>query len=690
VITIREAFALGFAHEAAGRFGEARAIYEQILAATAEHPGALLKLGEAEQREGRLDEACALLERALHAAQSRELPVVDIWVMLGRVHVARRDWARAEHAFGAARALGCATAEIFQMLTWLALERRDVEKARTVCRAGLRVYSRDVELMHLEGRVQRAAGELEAAHTTLQAALRIAPEHGGILLSLGAVSIALGRAQQARMVLQRAIEHGQDNALSWDNLGLACLRMGDLDDAAFAFGRAVSLDPALTPALSNAANALRQACRWDEAEAREREWLAALAAPEAAQDQRFNPFRSIAVDTTLEQQLEISRRWCRHVLPAVKAPSLVKRRGDRLRIGYFSSDFRQHPMARLIARHLELHDRHRFEVFAYSHGPADQSAIRARVQTAVDHWTDVREMCNSAIAERIRNDAIDVLIDLNGHTQGQRLAALAERPAPTQVHYLGFPGTLGFDAIDGTIADAIVVRPGEDVWYSERILRMPRCYFVTDGEHMPPPPLSRESLGFAADAVVLASFNQTYKLTRQFFDIWLDVLREVPKAVLWIYAPVAAAQANLVAKAAHAGLDVDRVRFAEKVAHEEHLARLACADIALDLLPYGSHTTGVDALGVGVPMLSCRGTTFAGRVGQSLLDAVGLTELIADSPDQYRAQLIALASEPGRLHDYKRYLQRERARLPLFDTRGFTLAFEALLERAAEDGATRR
>lgn len=201
---------------------------------------------------------------------------------------------------------------------------------------------------------------------------------------------------------------------------------------------------------------------------------------------------------------------------------------------------------------------------------------------------------------------------------------------------------------------------------------------------------NRAALGFAEDALVLVSFNQAYKLNRRFFDIWLDVLDEIAEATLWLYVPSPIAQANLRAYAARRNASLDRIRFADKVPQDEHLARLACADLAVDVLPYSSHTTGVDALWAGVPMLSCRGTTFAGRVGESLLDAVGLRELVADSLAAYKRQLLELARDRERLRDYKAHLTRERRRLPLFDSEGFTRDFEALLVAAYEQIATSR
>ena len=501
-------------------------------------------------------------------------------------------------------------------------------------------------------------------------------------MSLGAVCIDLGQDEEARGYLQRAIAGGQNTAAAWDNLGLALRNLGDHGAAARAFERAVALDPGLTPASSNLVSALRDICRWDEAEARESELLQHL--PESGGGGgSFAP----ALRTTEEQQLQIARAWSRAWLPTVAAPAVIAERGTQLRVGYLSCDLHSHATAHLMAGLFERHDRARFATHAYSYGPDDGSGMRRRLTAAFDHWTEVGGISDADCAKKIRADGIDVLVDLKGHTGGSRLGILAHRPAPVQLHYLGYPGTLGYDGVDGIVADAHVVPLGSEHWYHERVWRLPRCYQVNDDRRPLPSPTARAALGLPDDALVLACFNQTYKLTRTFFAVWLDALRTNGNALLWLYVPLPLAQENLRNEAARAGIDPRRIRFAPRVAPVAHIARLRAADLALDTLPYGAHTTGSDALWAGIPLLSCRGTTFAGRVGASLLDAVGLAELTADSLDAYRTLLLALASDRGRLADYRAYLERERVGLPLFDTAGFTRDFEALLVAAYESAA---
>jgi predicted O-linked N-acetylglucosamine transferase (SPINDLY family) len=256
-----------------------------------------------------------------------------------------------------------------------------------------------------------------------------------------------------------------------------------------------------------------------------------------------------------------------------------------------------------------------------------------------------------------------------------------------QIHYMSFPGTIGYDAVDGVIADAEVLPPGAEADFHERVWRLPRCYYVNDNRRGAPRASPRRDNGLPEDALVLACLNQAYKLRRPFFSVWMEALRAQADAVLWLLAGHPRAQANLRAEAAKSGVDPARLIFARPATQDAHVARLACADLALDTLPYGAHTTGVDALWMGVPMLTCRGDTFAGRVGASLLLAAGLPELVANTLDDYRARLLSLAADRATLHGYRAYLEGSRDSNPLFDTKAFARDWEALLLTIYSDAA---
>jgi len=358
-----------------------------------------------------------------------------------------------------------------------------------------------------------------------------------------------------------------------------------------------------------------------------------------------------------------------------------------LRVGYLSADFHEHATSYLIAGLLEHHDPRHFEVLGYGLGRDDASPTRRRVASAFSRFRAIGSVGDAEAAAIIEADALDILIDLKGHTLDSRLGILARRPAPLQLHYLGYPGTIGYAAIDGIIADEVVAPPEDDVFFAERVLRLPRCYQVNDSKRALPPPASRASLGLPEDAIVLARFNSPSKLTAEFFAAWMAALSVAPAALLWLYAPGEALQGNLRAAASRHGVDPARLHFATKVGQAEHIARLRCADLALDVLPVGAHTTGSDALWAGLPMLSCRGRTFAGRVGASLLRDAGLAELATDSPESYAATLAALANDRDRLLAYRTHLDQHRRELPLFDTAGFARDFEALLVRAYDAAA---
>ncbi|MGH8849647.1 MAG: tetratricopeptide repeat protein, partial [Casimicrobiaceae bacterium] len=555
-------------------------------------------------------------------------------------------------------------------------------------RDGLARHPDDGMLLHTLGKAQKAAGALADARATLQRCAALSPDDTGVLTTLGATCLGLHDAPEARRHFERAIELGANAGEVWDNLGLACRAVGDEARAVAAFEHALRISPRLTPALANLVQSQQYLGAWDALEDSDRRLVATLDDPSA--DPRWPPFVALTMPLTGAQQLAVARRWSRAMLPAPAERRRPPPRGTRLRVGYLAGSFHEHPTARLMVGLFEQHDRECFELTGYSYGPDDGSAVRARVRAAFERWRDVRALSDADIARTIRGDGIDLLIERKGHTQGGRLGILASRPAPVQIHYMSFPGTIGYDAVDGVIADAEVVPPGAEADFHERVWRLPRCYYVNDGKRGLPMPSSRRDNGLPEGAMILTCFNQGYKLRRPFFVAWMDALRAQPDAVLWLLAGHRQAQANLIGEAARCGIDPARLIFARVASQEAHIARLACADLALDTLPYGAHTTGVDALWAGVPMLTCRGDTFAGRVGASLLLEAGLPALIANSLPEYRAKLLALVADPDALREYRAYLDASRDGNPLFDTAAFARDWEALLDAIYDDASRER
>jgi predicted O-linked N-acetylglucosamine transferase (SPINDLY family) len=364
--------------------------------------------------------------------------------------------------------------------------------------------------------------------------------------------------------------------------------------------------------------------------------------------------------------------------PAAPPPA---RRGERIRIGYASADFRNHATAHLATGLFERHDRARFEVVGYSFGRDDGSDHRRRVAGAFDRFVDVQALGAGEAARRIAADGIDILVDLMGYTQHSRPAIFAHRPARVQVSYLGYPGSLHAPFMDYVVADRTVVPPTDLEWFGEAVAWMPGSYQVNDDRQaMDGVPPTRAACGLPEDAFVFCSFNQARKLERPMFAAWMRILAATPGSVLWILAGHPRARANLRSAAASAGVDPERLVFAEVTGKAAHLSRHRLADLFLDTHTCGAHTTASDALWAGLPVLTWPGDAFAGRVSASLLKAIGLPELIVGSLEAYEETAIALAHDGERRRALRSRLEANRSTMPLFDTAGYTRHLERAFE----------
>jgi protein O-GlcNAc transferase len=350
----------------------------------------------------------------------------------------------------------------------------------------------------------------------------------------------------------------------------------------------------------------------------------------------------------------------------------------RLRIGYLCGDFNHHATSLLFAGALEAHDRTRFEIFAYDYSPEDGSPTRRRMVAAFEHFIRLGDSEPPAqTAERIAADGIDILVDLKGYTERSRAEIMAFRAAPVQVSFLGYAGTMGAEWIDYVIADAIVLPPEQQPHWAEQAVRMPASYYPNDrGRPVPTPDTDRAAHGLPEHGTVFACFNNPFKISPEIFAAWTAILRRVPGSVLWLYEGNAYVAGNLRNEAQKAGIDPARLVFAKPVAMEGHIARHGCADIFLDTLPYGAHTTGADALWAGVPVITCTGQSWASRVGASLLHAVGLPNLVAADLPSYIELAVGLATDTPRLINLRSHLLAARETAPLFDAPAFAAALE--------------
>ena len=400
----------------------------------------------------------------------------------------------------------------------------------------------------------------------------------------------------------------------------------------------------------------------------------------------LSPFVWLSQPSSRHEQRRCADTWTSTLAPPGIAPEPRPLNEGRLRIGYLSSDFHAHATAYLAAGLFEAHDRERFEIFAYSSGRDDRSAMRERLVRGFDRFVDAGGWPAMRLAQTIRDDAIDILVDLKGHTEGAAPAVLALRPAPISVHYLGYPGTLGGDLVDYLIGDPIVTPPAHADDYAETLVLLPRSYQINDYDRPIAESPTRQSLGFARSTVVLCCFNRGYKLNPEVFDAWLRILAQVPDAVLWLltHPGEALLERNLRREMVRRGLDARRLHFAAARDHADYLALYRVADLFLDTWPYNAHTTGSDALWAGCPLLTFRGETFASRVGASLLSAVGLPELVCDSVDAYVDKAVNLASDAGERRRLREHLDVHGRTSSLFDTAATTRALELAYHEMAD------
>ncbi|HUQ75134.1 MAG TPA: tetratricopeptide repeat protein [Burkholderiales bacterium] len=529
----------------------------------------------------------------------------------------------------------------------------------------------------------------EAALAEFLAALAIDERHAEANNNAANALAALGRADEAVSYLQRAVEINPGLPDAHHNLGLLLQSLRRHEEAIPSFARAVELAPRTPYALSSLVTSEIAVCRWQEAAPH----IVALRAQVREGVVPAVPFTVLAVSPSAEEQLRCAETFTRDTIGSRSAPPRPLRpKRDRIRLAYLSSDFQEHATAWLAARLFELHDRKDFEVIGISYGEDDGTAMRRRLASAFDRFVDVARESDAKASDHLRLMDVDIAVDLKGHTRGARLGILAARPAPLQVTYLGYPGTLAASFIDYAIADDVLIPPHDERFYTEALARLPNCYQVNDatrpiGKRAP----TRAEAGLPADAFVFCCFNNNFKITPQVFDAWMRLLHAVPASVLWLLEDTSAASRNLRQHAVERGVDPARLVFAPRQRQEEHLARHALADLFLDTLPCNAHTTASDALWTGLPLVTCLGTTFAGRVAASLLHGVGLPELVTHNLADYEAHALRLARDKPALAALRAKLSANRLTHPLFDTdrfrRHIEMAYRHMVERHARGEA---
>lgn len=526
------------------------------------------------------------------------------------------------------------------------------------------------------GEALTVLGDTEAAVANLRAAAEIDPTLVEAHNNLGIALTQSGKDEEAVACLRKAVELAPDLIAAHLNLGRALKGAGHLDEALASYRDAVGVDPAHGGARFMAYALARQICNWAASEDLSKGLIDLGDDAEPA----FNPFVMLSFSDDAETLHRFAERFVQQMPGGVPEPSFnhAPEQEERIRIAYVSSDFHQHATAFLMAELFELHDRDAFEIYAISYGRDDGSEMRQRLVDAFDTFLDVRDMSDAAAAALIAANRIHIAVDLKGHTEGSRSGILRSRPAPIQVNYLGYPGTMGADFIDYALVDPFIVPLEQQPYYTEKLVQLPHCYQVNDStRRIAETTPSRADCGLPDEGFVFCCFNNNYKILPKVFDAWARLLVAVEDSVLWLLADNEYAVTNLKHEAEKRGIGPERLVFAPRMSLPDHLARHRLAGLFLDTLPYNAHTTASDALWAGLPVVTCPGNSFASRVAGSLLQAIELPELIAGNLDAYEDLALKCANDRDYLAGIRTKLEHNRASAPLFDTDRFRIDIEA-------------
>ena len=549
-------------------------------------------------------------------------------------------------------------------------QRGNLDDAEAIYQKVLDADARNFDALHMLGIIHAQRGSFEKAEKFLRKALSVDSRVSQCFHNYGTILANLGRFEDAVISYNNAIKLTPSRAPIYSDLGIALHKLKRYEEAIAVYDKILSLEPNFAGVEGARLDAKMQLCEWRNYDTECSHLISSIRSGTG----NTLPFHILGIPSTPDDQLRCAKQHVSNKFPLSEKSIWRRKRYNhkKIRVAYVLLD------VRLITELFEQHDRSRFEIIGVSLDISGVGETRKRIVVAFDQFHDVHKMSDKEVARLLLDLEVDIAVDLKGYTADYRFGIFACRPAPIQVSYLGYPSTMGTPSIDYVIADKVVVPFEHEQFYTEKIVHLPDCYQVNDSkreaaENTP----TRQAGGLPEHGIVFCCFNNNYKITPRVFDCWMRILKEVENSVLWLLEGNATAARNLRDEAVLKGINSDRLIFAKRVPLAEHLARHRLADLFLDTLPYTAHTTASDALWVGLPLLTCLGQTFAGRVSASVLKAIHLPELITTTLEAYEQIAIDLATHPEKLAAIKRKLAEKRLTTPLFDTKLFTENIEA-------------
>ena len=684
--------------------------YSKCIALKPDEADVYINMGIALKDQGKFDEAIEAYQKCI----SLKPDYAKAYNNMGIALKAQKKLNKAIEMFNQAISFETNNSSAYYNLGNTLRDQNKLEEAIKTYRKCIELNPNFVEAYNNMGISLRGQNKFDEAIEIFEKAITIKTDYAEAYCNLGNALNDLNKLNEAIEAFEKCISLKPDYAVAYENMGISLHELGMFDEAAHAFKKALLIRPDNNETYNNLAGSLQYQDKFEEAIATYAKGLSIQPDDESARAQNLfqqanicdwditkeenalipclgisnqfiPPFAMLSFEDAperhrLRSEVFVKEKYPQHPLPLPPVPS---QKSERIRVGYFSADFHNHATMYLLAKVFAIHDRQKFEIYAYSYGPDKLDQVRQNLIKSVDVFDDVREMSDKDIAMLARQDKLDIAIDLKGHTRHQRLGIFAYRPAPVQISYLGYPGTTGANFIDYIIADQIVIPTDQINAYSEKIIYLPNTYQANDNTRsISEKTGTRKDMGLTENSFVFCCFNSNYKISSVEFDIWMRLLNKVEGSVLWLLKSNQTAEQNLKKEAEKRGVQKDRLVFAEKLPLDEHLARHIHADLFVDTFNVNAHTTASDALWAGLPVVTKLGQSFVARVAGSLLNAVGMPELITENEIDYEELILELATNPDKLKKIKDKLATNRLTKPLFDTETYTKDLENSYHKA--------
>ena len=649
---------------------EAIEAYHKVVAIKPDYADAYYNIGTVLQQQNKLEESIEAYQKALVIKPD----YADVYYNMGIVLQQQNKLEESIEAYQKALVIKPDYADVYYNMGIVLQQQNKLEEAIKACKKALAIKPDDASAYNNMGTILQQKNKLEEAVKAYKKALAIKPDDADAYNKMGIVLKKQNKLEEAIDAYKKSLDIRPDYADVYYNMGIVLQLQNKLEESIEAYNKALKIEHDHEGARVGKLYQSAKICNWGAIEED-----AKLIPELGILEKHVLPFCLLPLEDSPDRHLIRSKIHSNANYPEKPLPpkDRLPKRPKRIRIGYFSSDFREHPVAHLIAKVPELHNRDQFEVFGYSLHGSSSDEMHQRLARSFDCFLYVQDMSDKDISLRARQDKIDIAVDLNGYTQNSRTRIFAYRAAPIQINYLGYPGTLGADFMDYIVADRFLIPDENQKYFNEKPLYLPNTYMPTDDcREISQKPMYRSDMGLPDDAFIFCCFNNNYKISSNEFDIWMRLLTKVENSVLWLRESNQFARINMKKEAQKRKVDPSRLVFADRVPMDEHLARQRLADLFVDTFAFNAHTTAADALWAGLPVVTKIGMGFASRVAGSLLNAVGLTDLVTQTEKDYETLILELATNPTKLAKIKEKLASNRLSQPLFNTELYTKHLE--------------